>query len=197
MTRRTLREYRIKYGIELTQTQHAQTPSVFTISDLHLNHKNIIAYCNRPFNIRNVLEMNTVLINNWNNVIKPDDLVFFVGDMALGSSDKFIPKLNGHIFFIRGNHDKTSDPDSLHDSLGYSYKGIDFLFVHNPKDVPEEFDGWVIHGHHHNNYPDTFPFFNSKRKRINVSAEMVRYTPVSLDYIHSLIQSDQILITHL
>ena len=181
----TQKEYRIANGMELTRSQHHPTKSVFVISDLHLDHANIITYCQRPFD--SVREMNEVLIKNWNNVVKPDDLVFFVGDMALGSSDEYIAVLNGNIYFIWGNHDETSDPDSMHASVPYSYKGIDFLFIHEPEMTPSEFKGWVIHGHHHNNNLKKFPFFDPDKKRINVSVELVKYQPVSLDYIHCLI----------
>lgn len=59
-------------------------PSEVTIwftSDLHLNHSKIIEYCNRPFS--NIEEMNEMLINNWNSVVKPKDIVFCLGDIAL------------------------------------------------------------------------------------------------------------------
>jgi calcineurin-like phosphoesterase family protein len=39
----------------------------------------------------------------------------------------------------------------------------------------------VIHGHTHNNRLAEFPFINGDAKRINVSAELVGYTPVRLD----------------
>jgi calcineurin-like phosphoesterase family protein len=181
----TQKEYRIASGMELTQSKHHPTKSVFVISDLHLNHANIISYCKRPF--ESVREMNQVLIKNWNYVIKPDDFVYFVGDMALGNSDKYIEKLNGNIYFIWGNHDETTDPDCNYESLPCSYKGIEFLFIHDPAMVRREFKGWIIHGHHHNNHPETFPFFDPGKKRVNVSVELVKYQPVSLDYIYFLI----------
>lgn len=75
-------------------------------SDLHLNHSKIIEYCNRPFS--SVEEMNESLINNWNSIVKPNDIVFCLGDIALGGStawNTLIPRLNGKIHLILGNHD--------------------------------------------------------------------------------------------
>ena len=48
--------------------------SVWFVSDTHFDHENIIKYCNRPF--ADVNEMNETLIKNWNNVVKPNDIVF-------------------------------------------------------------------------------------------------------------------------
>lgn len=57
------------------------------------------------------------MINNWNNKVGPDDLIFHLGDFAFGGSElwnSILPKLNGHKVLIIGNHDrKTIDPDIL------------------------------------------------------------------------------------
>ena len=59
---------------------------IFLVSDTHFNHENILKYCNRPFNT--IEEMNVALIGNWNSVVKDDDIVYFLGDFALGSNVK-------------------------------------------------------------------------------------------------------------
>jgi len=64
--------------------------------------------------------------------------------------------------------------------------GYDFLLIHNPSDRKTEWHGWVIHGHVHNHNMDNYPFINGERKTINVSAEVINYTPVSLRYLLSL-----------
>ena len=46
---------------------------IFVTSDTHFSHVNIIKYCNRPY--ASVEEMNNALIDNWNSVVKNDDLV--------------------------------------------------------------------------------------------------------------------------
>jgi calcineurin-like phosphoesterase family protein len=79
----------------------------FFTSDTHFGHANIIRFCNRPF--RNVEEMNEALIENWNLVVSEDDTVFHLGDFAFGGSNvwkSIIPRLNGHINLIIGNHDR-------------------------------------------------------------------------------------------
>lgn len=82
---------------------------VFFISDFHARHKNIIKFCGRPWS--NKEEMTEALINNWNSVISPDDIVFNLGDFIWsGSYGAIIPKLNGHIHLILGNHDRHINP---------------------------------------------------------------------------------------
>jgi len=53
----------------------------YLISDLHLDHENIIEYCSRPF--EDVEEMNEVLVKNWNVTVDPDDEVIFGGDLTI------------------------------------------------------------------------------------------------------------------
>ena len=55
---------------------------VWLISDTLFDHENIIRYCNRPF--RSVEEMNSVMLRNWNRTVRPEDLVYFLGDMSFG-----------------------------------------------------------------------------------------------------------------
>lgn len=83
-----------------------ETNNLFFTSDLHFNHSKIIEYCNRPFS--DVEEMNETLISNWNNTVKPEDIIFCLGDITLGGSNVWntlISRLNGKIHLILGNHD--------------------------------------------------------------------------------------------
>ena len=78
---------------------------VFFTSDTHWGHVNIIRFCSRPF--ISVEEMNDVLIQNWNNVVPKDGIIFHLGDFAFGGSQLWndvLSKLNGHIYLILGNH---------------------------------------------------------------------------------------------
>lgn len=77
---------------------------VFFTSDFHANHANIIKFCDRPWKTKE--EMTEVLIENWNSVVSPDDIVFNLGDFMWSSSwNPVLEKLNGHIYLIWGNHE--------------------------------------------------------------------------------------------
>ena len=157
----------------------------FITSDLHLNHSNIIKYCNRPFD--NVDQMNEHIVNNWNKTIRPHDRVYFVGDVSF-QTEEWILKLNGNKTFIKGNHDRFKHTQHF-DNLIIEWKGLHFYLVHDPENIPTFWKGWSICGHHHNNFPDRFPFFDVENKRFNVSVEMTNYEPVNIEYIYKLVRS--------
>ena len=155
---------------------------VFLTGDLHLNHANIIRYCNRPF--YSAREMNKTLVHNWNRTVKKDDTVFFLGDLAFGRNKGkicyWLNKLNGRVFLIRGNHDRGNLKPALYfDRCIITYKGTNFLLIHDPDKVAN-WNGWTIHGHHHNNHLEKYPFINRTNKTINVSVELTDYKPISL-----------------
>lgn len=96
---------RKEFNFNFSQLPHDK---LWFTSDSHFSHTNIIKYCNRPFD--SVEEMNEKLIENWNSVIGKDDLIFCLGDFALGSEKQtryILERLNGHKVLIKGNHEKS------------------------------------------------------------------------------------------
>lgn len=172
---------------------------VFCISDTHFNHENIIKYCERPFS--SVHEMNEVLISNWNRVVQPEDLVVHVGDFILGAAsgiDDILPRLNGEIILVRGNHDTNqkvaiyethySDKITVVDSLYFKvirdgWAPHSFLFGHDPLDLLDRpsTPAIKVHGHIHNDGP----FYDAPNRAFNVSADMTNFEPVPLSYLAS------------
>lgn len=183
---KTLQNYRIEKGFEISKPLHLPEMQTYVIGDLHLGHSNIIKYCARPFRWKKPEEMDGVLIHNWNNLVKKTDTVYFLGDLCGPQSkinaDQYFKHLNGNITWIRGNHDEQKYISSakLVESVEKEFMGIKILFTHDPKTAPDDYDGWIVHGHEHNNNLRTYPFFNPHKRRINVSAEVVGYKPVPL-----------------
>lgn len=80
--------------------------NVFMTSDHHFGHKNILEYEKeaRPFS--SLEEMHEVLIDRWNNVVKPNDVVYHLGDFCFGKQwISIASRLNGRKKLVMGNHD--------------------------------------------------------------------------------------------
>lgn len=84
---------------------------IWFTSDLHISHRNIIRFCNRPWETTE--EMDEALIEGWNSVVGEDDLVFDLGDFAFAPNSKWketLERLNGHHYLVLGNHEITRWP---------------------------------------------------------------------------------------
>ena len=138
--------------------------------------------------------MNQKIVSNWNDTVREDETIFYLGDMTYGKHrrpiDYWLGKLNGDIQYIRGNHDKDAINCAtvIPDRYGIRYGNYEFLLMHNPH-RPFGYDGWIIHGDKHNNDLKNYPFINQKNKTVNVCAELVDYTPLSLEKIVTLIET--------
>ena len=82
----------------------------FYIADWLYGHANIMAYDNRPFT--RVDDMNKALVERWNRVVSPGDIVYVLGDMfwvPFAESMPVLDSLYGQKFLIKGNHDRCND----------------------------------------------------------------------------------------
>jgi len=156
----------------------------YFISDTHFNHKNIIAYENRPFN--SVEEMNRVMVENWNKTVSKNDTVFFLGDLSFNQDKEtlkvLLASLNGHKILIIGNHDRKYTAEVWRE-IGFEeayiypiiYKDF-FILSHNPLYMNANMPYVNIHGHIHSNN-------NTLSNYVNVSVEQINYTPISFEDI--------------
>lgn len=100
----------------------SKNANIFFTSDLHFGHKNIMRFCNRPYD--SIEEMDEALINNWNSVVGENDIVFNLGDFAFAPNRRWkelLSILNGNHYLIMGNHDYTRYPG---DSVMKLFKGV-------------------------------------------------------------------------
>lgn len=152
------------------------------ISDTHFNHENIIKYCNRPFD--NVGDMNKYIIQQWNNVVNKDDVVYHLGDFVLQSDKEtvsdLVSKLNGNIILLIGNHDRFGKQKLLDCGFIEVHKTLvidKYILTHKPLKLEQIGGGMTnIHGHIHN-----YDKGLDKDKYINVSCEVLGYKPTWID----------------
>lgn len=154
---------------------------VFVTSDTHFHHSNIIKYCNRPFH--NVEEMDGVMVRNWNNVVKPQDKVYHLGDVYFPQKEKsdwLFSRLNGTKVLILGNHDNGKDQTLMkYFKRIYAYRLLPeygVLLSHVP--VQENSLGSKcplnIHGHTHDKGSPKGPYRSA-------CVELHNYSPVLLE----------------
>lgn len=109
----------------------------FFTSDTHFWHKNIIGYSNRPF--KDVQHMNETIIANWNSMVGPSDIVFHLGDVALGPWSEWagtLARLNGYKILVVGNHErifKGEKPKMQERFAGFYHDFFDEVHHNYPK----------------------------------------------------------------
>jgi len=129
----------------------------FFSADHHFDHKNIIKYCNRPF--ESVAEMNEELISRHNSVVGKDDTVVIAGDFYFGNDVKkayeFKNKLNGNIIILRGSHDRwmlKGNGKSYFRHMWFKHIDDQFIVVcHYAMRVwqASHYNSWHLYGHSH------------------------------------------------
>ncbi len=85
----------------------ARGERVWMTADLHLNHANVIQYCNRPF--ADATQMNEHLVAQTRKV-KDDEWLVIVGDLAMGdhlAAMEWVRRIPGRKVLVLGNHDLT------------------------------------------------------------------------------------------
>lgn len=165
----------------------------FATSDLHFGHVRILEFepISRPF--QSLEEMAEKLIKNWNSVVSPEDTVYMLGDICMGdisNVDRYVPRLNGYKFLIRGNHDTDNKiaqlskyVEDIQDMSIVQYKGTKFTLCHYPMRewLLKERGGIHLYGHVHSsehrrgllNEPNSF----------HIGVDTNNLTPVNFDDI--------------
>lgn len=87
-------------------------PAVYLYSDPHFSHAGACRFMRadgvtkmRPFD--DVQEMDEHLVERFNDTVRPNDKVYFLGDVVINKKalDAIMPRLHGDKVLIRGNHD--------------------------------------------------------------------------------------------
>jgi len=164
--------------------------TTFYTSDQHFNHDNIIGYVNRPF--RDIQHMNEELIRRYNEVVRDEDTVMFLGDIFFKDkawAEAAMRRLRGHKKLVMGNHDRVSVTQlkrwgfeevwkkQVHDTIG----DCACLLSHYPLEPVVHYVQFVLHGHTHT---------RNKREgsKIHVGVDAWDYYPASENSIIELMK---------
>ncbi len=93
------------YGRKL----NTQDQSIWVTSDLHFWHKNVMKFCSKTRPWDTLEDMHEGLISEWNSKVKPDDIIFHLGDFCFKgreATEAILERLNGRKAIVLGNHDK-------------------------------------------------------------------------------------------
>lgn len=178
-------------------TKSYSPENIWFTSDHHFGHEQIIFHCNRPF--ANASEMDDKMVENWNSLVKPNDMVFHLGDFCFGSIENWKAirsRLNGTIRLIRGNHDKfqtgqISDLfESVNDYLKIRVKdedgnqGWQFLILsHYAFRVWDQchHNSFHLYAHSHGNLPD-----DPNSLSFDVGVDCHDFCPISYDQVKQI-----------
>ncbi len=159
-------------------------------SDPHFGHLNMA----RKRGFQDEFYMGEHIVEKWNSVVKKGDVTYIMGDITMEKSSDYywLDRLNGIKKVVLGNHD---EPQHVSELLKYvnkvagmiNYKDKEFgsiILTHCPIH-PREFEyrcDFNIHGHIHEFNVEIKLEFGSviDRRYINVSAENINYTPMTL-----------------
>ena len=159
--------------------------AVMFTADTHFGHANIIRFCDRPY--RDTFHMDESLVENWNQVVKPGQIVFHLGDFGFkgsaGKLGRLYERLNGKIILIQGNHDhpKTLKMFSeIHDLAEVHVGKQRIILCHYAMKVwPASHHGaWHLHGHSHGTRPERL-----NQKVLDIGVDSWNWAPVSLTQI--------------
>ena len=172
------------------------TKNIWVISDTHFNHANILKFEDRVGKavrgqFSSVEDMNEHMIQRWNEVVKPGDKVYHLGDVVFGDNkvewmDINMPRLMGSKRLVFGNHDEPSHfvgkGHFQKTSLWRIFKEFNILLTHVPVHESTVMEGrggsnrpmLNVHGHiHQNESPSQFHHC--------VCVEHTDYRPVNIE----------------
>jgi calcineurin-like phosphoesterase family protein len=177
---------------------------IYFTADTHINHRNIINLCDRPFRDENgepdVVSMDDTLIKNWNSIVTSEDEVYLLGDFAFTGVNKLeeiLNTLNGKIYFIWGNHDNKKHILRLknrfewikdYHTMWYFHDDVKYHFVlfHYPITSWDRMYHGSIHLHGHQHIVDQI---DRELKIYDVGVDGNGFKPVSIVDIINLMNT--------
>jgi calcineurin-like phosphoesterase family protein len=189
--------------------------NIWFTADTHYYHTNVIRFCARPFS--SVEEMNEAMVARWNEVVRPEDTVYHLGDFSMAARpvEVFSPRLMGKKHLIPGNHDFCHSVHQKSRHKENQDKWIKYYETHGWIVLPEHYSELGMFGMNFNmshmpyrgdnstvdRYTDKRPVddgkwllhghvhekWRVKQKMINVGVDVWNFYPVHLDEIRKII----------
>lgn len=182
--------------------------NIFFCSDPHYSHKNIIknlstweSGANRDF--ESISHHNDTLINNINNTVGKDDVLFILGDVAFGGFEnvaEFMKRIVcNEVHLILGNHDKhiKSNRNNINNCFTTVNTRVevfidDDMFVLDHYPIREWENCWRgayhLYGHQHN--LTSTRFSNGDNRSMDVGFDgHPEFRPYSLNEIYDLLKN--------
>jgi len=166
--------------------------NIFFIADTHFGHANISKYCNRPFSSK---EMDEMMIERWNNVVKCHDLIYHLGDFAFCCSPAYaenvLKHLNGQIYLCKGSHDKivlknkcrTYFADIQESFYLHIHKGIFLAHCCHKVWHKSHHGSWHLFGHSHGGLDN---YAHNEGKLLDVGVDSNDFTPWHIDEVRAV-----------
>ncbi|WP_237481344.1 metallophosphoesterase [Lichenibacterium dinghuense] len=167
--------------------------TIWLTSDTHFGHAGIIQWVQRPF--ASVEEMDHALVQAWNAVVRPRDVVWHLGDFCSGgpgTAARYFARLNGRKHLVRGNHDgddaRSCAWESVQDLASQRVDGVRLVLSHYPmlswQGSSHNRDGHVAsimcHGHVHGTPRDSrLP--HADPCRADVGVDMRSMAPIAAE----------------
>ncbi|MBS1722650.1 MAG: metallophosphoesterase family protein [Armatimonadetes bacterium] len=175
---------------------NAGAAEVWFTSDTHFGHKlgRLLEY--RGFT--DVDEMNEVLVQRWNARVKPEDVVYHLGDLALGSpaTKEYVQRLNGRILWVGGNHDHRRTfklyADVVHTILPplheIQVEEHHVVLCHYPMRHwnRSHYGSYHLHGHNHGN------LVHVAERAMDVGVDPCGLAPVSFEEVEAYMNAQQV-----
>lgn len=162
----------------------------FFTADTHFGDHRTINIHRRPF--ADVAAMDDAIVTGWNAVVRPQDEVWHLGDVARRSGDvaALLARLNGRKHLVRGNNDGPQTGDaagwsSVQDYVELSQDGVLLVLCHYP------FRSWNgqhrrainLHGHSHGK-------LKPMPRQFVVGVDAQRFRPITLATLLGTVPAD-------
>ena len=172
-------------------------PNIFLCSDHHFGHANILTFkradSEEPLrDFKTIEEHDYYIIEKHNSVVRPQDKVYFLGDVAMSHKHLYLlERMNGIKVLVKGNHDihKLSHYTPYFKDIRGFHQFDGFALSHIPIH-PESLGRWGVNIHGHLHYKRVLNSYRRPDPRyFNVSLECLDdYTPISLEQIKAALK---------